>query len=1438
MTRRETHACATAQQTIRQYYEGIGATDESPTASAQRWREARVKSRLELQRNVALKSSPRAVERRQADSFLVDFLGSGPPQRERQRRALQRVETIDSWFVDEEDVPTVKPNGRREVHFDHLLAHNSSVESTYTLAGLNCVLRWARISPRRLSDTMDVIIHFHGHTRHNAMKIVEIAKISGLDIPPSPLRPTLGLVPQGRLTHRYCTKDKVPVEMDRFDFPALESQKKLQAFLSEAFAKLEAELSIDNWNPAVGRILVTAHSGGGSSQSRLMRSIGSGTTRIRGFHCFDSTYDSAEANLAEGGWLDSSLRRDAAALQSLTTEDARTRYMAAKGGTLRVLFRAETKTELSAVAIDAFMDKTLRAVISDEPLRAFLRRYYRAQRVKGIHHMDIPKHFGPRLLADTATDFETTEAIDLTHPRPRPRPRPKPTESTETTPPETYPLESYIPESYTPDWNIRIGETLRSALREYMELPIRVAGVTLVVRTPYYKNADPKKVDCSAPANRTQIRYCKALAQRRAAPAALRALIARPTYRFARAGKGTAAELRDLIQAAVDADLLARDPSVDGPVDADGCRRFMIRYGLGLDCSGFVAQAINRLIDLFPGATPGDRIADPHDTGSDSLHAPSDGFRRVRHVEDLCPGDTMWLEGHIRIIVSVRASGDRVYFETAESAAGDGTLQSPGSTGPGFKHWRLVPDRRATKPNFEGYRLEWATRADAPEDAWHRNYKAYVYSHFEPLRRLLAAQGVTPQRLPVTSPTRTTEVDEDDEDAPDALPDPEDTSPNDRERIERAIQTTLEAFQNVPVRSDTAPRVFHVTVPYFINRVSSPSYARAEQRRAALLQNSALASAYNTLPERARIGKALPRDAQAVLQAAVDASAIPGPASSLSARVLKDTASDLGVGIDCSGFVSEALNTCMRALRRPERVHASSDRLRGGARHNPSEFDLVPHPAALQPGDTMWRKGHIRVVHRVELRADGSVIFTTAESSSVNRMGPCSKRWRCPSGATFDGIELERNGRFRVHTDTLAFSRFKPLGAVLGAPAAPPTPPLGARGEDAEEPPAEEPTAPAPTPPATPPPSAQSRAPAPGRSTLARNDLAQAKLDRLAAITFANAADINTFFKRQGAAGFIAWFNATLGGIMPFRRNPQDPIRISTKPLIEQRFTRYWDQIPLAFDRPRVSALDFAALMSIVLNETGGDFSAFPEKCGRGRSDERGSHPGLAYAFDAITGVKKSYNTASGNRKAGSLFDDADFIRAHGQLAGAQQLARHGQDLDGAWNGKYYPQKHFSTDEDPAKNGFCMQADFYKFRGRGVIQMTARESYLHAVKYIQAYAGSSPVLQSYKQRWSGLAPDVAATVSTTEDWDILYADAELLARGLALHSGQGPTDYRKMSTQADVFNHVPLEGEASYPDGLVGSAYRMGKRISGRPRYAATLYRDRVLALCEAMLKL
>ncbi|MBB1499334.1 M15 family metallopeptidase [Paracoccus sp. MC1862] len=347
--------------------------------------------------------------------------------------------------------------------------------------------------------------------------------------------------------------------------------------------------------------------------------------------------------------------------------------------------------------------------------------------------------------------------------------------------------------------------------------------------------------------------------------------------------------------------------------------------------------------------------------------------------------------------------------------------------------------------------------------------------------------------------------------------------------------------------------------------------------------------------------------------------------------------------------------------------------------------------------------------------------------------------------------------------------------------------------------------------------------------------LDQPRIDLLASREFGNAAELQAWFAAEG--GFADWFNRNLAGQGPFNRPGRGgALRMPTGAAPRARFDAFWDRLSRAYGQDRISLLDFAALMAIVLNETDGDFAGRTESSGRGgagRSDARGPHRGLAYFFDRIElhpgHFKASYNHLSGGRTAGSLFDDPLYIRAHGSLGGADRLAGQGGGFGGAWHGHYYPQDQVSTDEREAATAFICETDFHKFRGRAVIQTTGRASYLRHVGFVQGYNGGDPAILALRQAWSGMSADQACTISTNDQWERWFALPDTLALGLRFHAG--PRGYQHIARSAEALNALP-PAKGRPPNGAIAT---MGQRISGSRAYGAGIYRDRVLALMEAM---
>jgi hypothetical protein len=291
---------------------------------------------------------------------------------------------------------------------------------------------------------------------------------------------------------------------------------------------------------------------------------------------------------------------------------------------------------------------------------------------------------------------------------------------------------------------------------------------------------------------------------------------------------------------------------------------------------------------------------------------------------------------------------------------------------------------------------------------------------------------------------------------------------------------------------------------------------------------------------------------------------------------------------------------------------------------------------------------------------------------------------------------------------------------------------------------------------------------------------------------------------------YIAWFNTNLAG-----RGAWAGKSIPDSPAAQARFAVFWDDTSGLFPE-QPSLMQFVCLMSIFTNEVGGDLIPIREKVGRPPL-----HPGIAYAFNRIEGLKRSYNTLAGNRTAFALFRDPAYREAHKMRGGFAAFADPAA-ISAAWDGETYT-AGFPTSTDEPGNGFILQADFFKFRGRGLIQTTGRANYLKLIDFVKTYAGPQALVRDFAARWAGQDNQRIATISSNEDWDRLFLKSDLvIARAAIAFHNQGGGNYLALADRA-----ATLNGNGA------GSIRRMGLRISGGADYAECFH-QRVAVLCAA----
>lgn len=325
-------------------------------------------------------------------------------------------------------------------------------------------------------------------------------------------------------------------------------------------------------------------------------------------------------------------------------------------------------------------------------------------------------------------------------------------------------------------------------------------------------------------------------------------------------------------------------------------------------------------------------------------------------------------------------------------------------------------------------------------------------------------------------------------------------------------------------------------------------------------------------------------------------------------------------------------------------------------------------------------------------------------------------------------------------------------------------------------------------------------------------------IQTITTVPFSGSSDIDNYFIKTEGLDFISWFNTKVGGKGSWlTAGSTAPLSIAADTITRDHFNQLWsaESIATIFGASTMSLLQFAALQSIIINETGGSLVPRTEIVGSA------GHPGIAYAFDAIPGLKRSYNTLSSNKNCFLLFNDPDYNGAFGSLPLGKQLMN---TTDPVWKGDVYPQHTVPTSTLPSVTGYVLEADFFKFRGRGFIQTTGRTNYTQLIQYITGYTGSNPVLAGTKSKWNALAvsADTLASISSNADWDDLFSNSGCLvaAQAIALHNRSSGEYLENLDQAAE--------------NTIARLLYSMGLHISGADSYAM-LFQNRVLQLLEQL---
>lgn len=215
------------------------------------------------------------------------------------------------------------------------------------------------------------------------------------------------------------------------------------------------------------------------------------------------------------------------------------------------------------------------------------------------------------------------------------------------------------------------GDKLDAFFADFSNIPVTHGEKTIKVVPPYHINAGHRKD--------------KALASRKASSAVTKLISdlkkSKKVSSHVTLGKGQPHELKAVLEEAVSRKLVTHN--------SKAMHDFLAKYGLSVDCSGYVSQALNHLVDGGVKVDGKDKLQ-PLNTGSGSLKGGMSNFTKVS-ISNVKEGDTMHVSGHIRIINAVVKDGSTIFFRTTESTASKNSVTGKnGLTGRWWKYSKGV----------------------------------------------------------------------------------------------------------------------------------------------------------------------------------------------------------------------------------------------------------------------------------------------------------------------------------------------------------------------------------------------------------------------------------------------------------------------------------------------------------------------------------------------------------------------------------------------------------------------------------------------------------------------------------------------------------------------------------------------------------------------------
>ncbi|MEZ4646142.1 MAG: hypothetical protein R3E31_26050 [Chloroflexota bacterium] len=241
------------------------------------------------------------------------------------------------------------------------------------------------------------------------------------------------------------------------------------------------------------------------------------------------------------------------------------------------------------------------------------------------------------------------------------------------------------------NWDALVSDSLNQFLHAFQQIPIRVPSTQaeakiIYVHAPYMQGSVAWLKDGQKRLGDDVLaRLQNVAAARMQAPEATRQLLQQHLYtaegqeRLVAQGRATSLAIQQLLQTAVYAHVVPTKAGNRCP-DAQDCRAWLQTYGIGVDCSAFVQQALTHLVKASNHATGKEQSAIDADavgwirsvTVYQEVQQGNGRFTAIHTPQDARPGDVLVCSGHIRMVVRGETAVTGHILHLVESTSKEG----------------------------------------------------------------------------------------------------------------------------------------------------------------------------------------------------------------------------------------------------------------------------------------------------------------------------------------------------------------------------------------------------------------------------------------------------------------------------------------------------------------------------------------------------------------------------------------------------------------------------------------------------------------------------------------------------------------------------------------------------------------------------------------------